>query len=120
MSKATDRIAAVMKLSDPHAEVIVETRRTEASANGNPVWCAELKLRQFSDLPPRRTDLLGVAGTEAAAEAQLVAAVEEYVAELIHMHRADAKAAQERADARAATVRWHEAGLRKLGLKVPT
>lgn len=120
MSKATDRIAAVMKLSDPHAEVIVETKQTEASANGNPVWCAEVKLRQFSDCPPRRADLLGVAGTEAAAEAQLVAAVEEYVAELIHGHRAFAKTAQERADAAAATVRWHEAGLRKLGLKVPT
>ena len=119
MSKATDRIAAVMKLSDPHAEVIVETKQTKASANGAPVWAAEVKLRQFSDCPARRTDLVAVGGTAAEAEANLVTVAEEHVAELIHGLRAVAQAAQERADAAAATVRWHEAGLRKLGLKVP-
>ncbi len=116
MSKAADRIAAVMKLSDPHAEVIVET----TSAEGPPTWASKLLLWQFSDCPPRRTDLVGVGATAAEAEAHLVAVVESHVAELIHGHRAVAKAAQERADAAAATVRWHEAGLRKLGLKVPT
>lgn len=120
MSRATDRIAAVMKLSDPHAEVIVETRQSEATANGAPVWTAEVRLHLFSDCPPRRTDVVAVGATAAEAEANLVTVAEEYVVGLIHGLRAQEKAAQERADAAAATVRWHEAGLRKLGLKVPT
>ena len=120
MSKAADRIAAVMKLSDPHAEVIVETRPTEATANGAPVWTAEVRLRLFSDCPPRRTDIFAVGATAAEAEANLVPVAEEHVAELIHGLRAQEKAAWERANAAAETVRWHEAGLRKLGLKVPT
>lgn len=120
MSKATDRITAVMKLTDPHAEVIVETRQSEVTANGAPVWCAEVKLRLFSDCPPRRTDAFAVGATAAEAEANLVTVAEEHVVGLIHGLREQEKAAWARALAATETVRWHEAGLRKLKLKVPT
>lgn len=120
MSKATDRIAAVMKLSDPHAEVLVETRQSEATTNGAPVWTAEVRLRLFSDCPPRRTDVFAVGATAAEAEANLVPVAEEHVAGLIHGLRAQEKAAWERALAATETVRFHAIELRKLGLKVPT
>lgn len=109
-----DRIVAVMKLAEPYAGIVVSTRPTPGAG-----WVSEVRLQIFGDCPPRRTEVVAVGGTAAEAEASLVVVVEEYVVGLVHGLRAAEKAARERAEGAANTVRWHEAGLRRLGLEVP-
>ena len=110
-----DRIVAVMKLAEPYVGIVVETAPNRAGDG----WVSEVRLQIFGDCPPRRTEAVAVGGTAAEAEASLVVVVEEYVVGLVHGHRAAEKAARERAEGAANTVRWHEEGLRKLGLEVP-